>query len=209
MIGLIVLSCTVLCILNSEKGHNWGGDYSLYIHQTKSINENRSHQLAIANKYVVENSSVHSFSPTLYPWGFPLLLTPIYTIYDDDYTAFRFLEVIFLVCALLMIFLSLRTNSSMKQTISLFFLAFGYGVYAIIVMVLGLTVSGWASIIAAIVFLSGLQLVVLGVMGEYIGKLYLENKQRPHYLISKTNVNGTSSLLDSYKTRKEGSSVLI
>ncbi|WP_086478557.1 MULTISPECIES: hypothetical protein [Arenibacter] len=97
----------------------------------------------------------------------------------------------------------------MKQTISLFFLAFGYGVYAIIVMVLGLTVSGWASIIAAIVFLSGLQLVVLGVMGEYIGKLYLENKQRPHYLISKTNVNGTSSLLDSYKTRKEGSSVLI
>ncbi|WP_086478571.1 MULTISPECIES: glycosyltransferase family 2 protein [Arenibacter] len=82
------------------------------------------------------------------------------------------------------------------------FLAFGYGVYAIIVMVLGLTVSGWASIVAAIVFLSGLQLMVLGVMGEYIGKLYLENKKRPHYLISKTNINGTSPQLDSYKQER-------
>ncbi len=123
MIGLIVLSCTVLCILNSEKGHNWGGDFSLYIHQAKSINEGTSHQLAMANKYIVENSSVHTFSPTLYPWGFPILLAPIYAIYDVDYTVFRLLEAIFLICALLMMFLTFRSGGAFKQTNGLFFFA--------------------------------------------------------------------------------------
>jgi glycosyltransferase involved in cell wall biosynthesis len=68
-------------------------------------------------------------------------------------------------------------------------LAFGYGIYAIIVLLLGDAVSGWTSIIASILFLSGIQLMVLGVIGEYLGKLYIENKQRPNYLIVDTNMN--------------------
>ena len=68
-------------------------------------------------------------------------------------------------------------------------MAFGYGIYALVVMLMGLTVSSWTSIIAAIVFLAGVQLIVLGVMGEYIGKLYMQNKQRPHYLIAATNID--------------------
>src|SRR5690606_35313154 len=68
------------------------------------------------------------------------------------------------------------------------FIAFGFGVYAVTVMILGLTVSGWASIVASVVFLSGIQLIVLGVIGEYLGKLYMENKTRPSYLIAKTNI---------------------
>jgi glycosyltransferase involved in cell wall biosynthesis len=67
------------------------------------------------------------------------------------------------------------------------FLAFGYGLYAIILVFIGLTVPGWASLMASVVFLSGIQLMVLGVIGEYIGKMYMEIKQRPIYLISKTN----------------------
>lgn len=82
------------------------------------------------------------------------------------------------------------------------FLAFGYGMYAIVVMLLGLTVSGWTSIIATILFLSGIQLMVLGVMGEYIGKNYIENKQRPHYLVTKTNIKGTSPKDITNKTER-------
>ena len=74
------------------------------------------------------------------------------------------------------------------------FLAFGYGIYAIVVMLMGLTVSGWTSIVASIMFLSGIQLIVLGVIGEYLGKLYMAHKQRPSYIIAHTNINKSKTL---------------
>lgn len=49
----------------------------------------------------------------------------------------------------------------------------------------GNTVPGWASMTCIICFLSGVQLIALGVIGEYIGKVYMEVKQRPRYIISK------------------------
>lgn len=47
----------------------------------------------------------------------------------------------------------------------------------------GDTVPGWTSLLSAIFLLSGIQLFVLGIMGEYVGRLYLETKQRPLYVI--------------------------
>lgn len=69
------------------------------------------------------------------------------------------------------------------------FLAILYGMYAITIVFLGMTVPGWASLVASIVFLSSIQLIVLGVIGEYIGKIYRELSQRPLYLISKSNLS--------------------
>jgi len=48
-------------------------------------------------------------------------------------------------------------------------------------------VDGWASTICVIVFIGGLLLFCMGVMGQYIAKMYMETKHRPHYIISKTN----------------------
>lgn len=48
----------------------------------------------------------------------------------------------------------------------------------------GTTVSGWTSILCVVCFLSGVQLVSLGVVGEYIGKIYMETKHRPRYIVS-------------------------
>ena len=45
------------------------------------------------------------------------------------------------------------------------------------------TVAGWSSMICIICFLGGIQLLSLGVIGEYIGKIYLEAKKRPRYII--------------------------
>lgn len=49
---------------------------------------------------------------------------------------------------------------------------------------MGNTVAGWTSIITIVCFLSGVQLICMGVLGEYIGKIYMEIKQRPRYIIS-------------------------
>ena len=56
--------------------------------------------------------------------------------------------------------------------------------WAIIEALLGATVSGWASTTCIICFVSGVQLICLGVIGEYIGKIYMETKRRPRYIIS-------------------------
>ena len=56
--------------------------------------------------------------------------------------------------------------------------------WAIIDVLLGNTVQGWASTICIVCFLGGVQLISLGVIGEYIGKMYLETKHRPRYIIS-------------------------
>ena len=57
-------------------------------------------------------------------------------------------------------------------------------IWVIISYFAGRTVAGWSSIVCIICFLSGVQLVALGVIGEYIGKIYMEVKHRPRYIIS-------------------------
>jgi glycosyltransferase involved in cell wall biosynthesis len=48
----------------------------------------------------------------------------------------------------------------------------------------GYMVSGWASLIVSVLFIGGVQLLTLGVVGEYIGRIYDEVRQRPLYLVS-------------------------
>lgn len=57
-------------------------------------------------------------------------------------------------------------------------------IWAIIMVALGTTVAGWASTVCAVCFIGGVQMICLGVIGEYVGKTYLEVKARPRYIIS-------------------------
>ncbi|MGT2896074.1 glycosyltransferase PgfS [Streptococcus entericus] len=50
-------------------------------------------------------------------------------------------------------------------------------------------VSGYFTTIAAVILFSGVQLISIGILGEYIGKIYYEVKRRPHYIIEKTNID--------------------
>ena len=66
-------------------------------------------------------------------------------------------------------------------------LAFLYGLYIVIdTLLFGSDVAGWATVAAGIMFSTGIQLVCIGVIGEYVGRLYEEVKQRPLYLIDET-----------------------
>ena len=57
-------------------------------------------------------------------------------------------------------------------------------IWAIVEAALGNTVAGWASTVCIICLLGGIQLISLGIIGQYIGKTYLETKRRPRYIIS-------------------------
>jgi len=57
--------------------------------------------------------------------------------------------------------------------------------YALIVKYLGKTVSGWTSLILSLYVLGGLTIFLLGILGEYIGKIYMEVKQRPKFVVEK------------------------
>ncbi|MGG8469055.1 glycosyltransferase family 2 protein [Rahnella sp. PAMC25617] len=66
-------------------------------------------------------------------------------------------------------------------------ISFFYGAWLIIdTLIWGNAVRGYPSLIVSILFLGGIQLIGIGVLGEYIGRIYIETKQRPRYLIKKT-----------------------
>ena len=50
------------------------------------------------------------------------------------------------------------------------------------------SIDGWASIICAIIFVGGIQLFCLGIMGQYVAKIYMEAKHRPHYIAAESNI---------------------
>ena len=69
-------------------------------------------------------------------------------------------------------------------------ISFGFIIYTIIAYFIGNTVAGWASMTSIICFIGGIQLIGIGVLGEYIGKTYMEVKHRPRFIISKRkNIN--------------------
>ncbi len=69
-------------------------------------------------------------------------------------------------------------------------ISFCFIIYTIITYFLGNTVAGWASMTSIICFIGGIQLIGIGVLGEYVGKTYLEVKHRPRYIISeRKNIN--------------------
>lgn len=86
----------------------------------------------------------------------------------------------------------LRLATLLGFVISTF--AFAYIVYAIIAkFFLHNTLSGWASLLISILLIGGIQLLTIGIIGEYIGKIFIEIKKRPQYIISDKIENQTDS----------------
>ena len=54
-------------------------------------------------------------------------------------------------------------------------------------LMFGDPVAGWASTVSIIVFIGGVQLAVLGIIGQYLGKTYMETKKRPHFIVAESN----------------------
>lgn len=68
------------------------------------------------------------------------------------------------------------------------FLSLLYVPYIIYSFYFGHIISGWASVLATVAFFGGLQLMILGIIGVYLGKLFMQSKQRPHYIVKESNM---------------------
>jgi dolichol-phosphate mannosyltransferase len=64
-------------------------------------------------------------------------------------------------------------------------LGIAYAIYAVVVYFLGRINPGWTSLLISILVLGGTQLLILGILGEYIARIFTETKKRPHYFISR------------------------
>lgn len=72
--------------------------------------------------------------------------------------------------------------------------AFIYALYAIgMALFTDEAVSGWASVLVSVLFMGGIQLIILGIMGEYLGKLFMQAKNRPFYIINKNTIHKNES----------------
>ena len=82
------------------------------------------------------------------------------------------------------------TAFSVRPLYTAIYIGFGFSVLSVLYLpyVLysyfsGHVISGWASLMMTIVFIGGLQLIIMGIIGIYIGKIFLQSKQRPNYII--------------------------
>lgn len=87
------------------------------------------------------------------------------------------------------------TSFSVKPLYGAIYLGFGFSLlsilyipYIIHAFYTGRGVSGWASTIMTVVFFGGLQLIILGIIGIYVGKMFMQVKNRPNYIIRSTNI---------------------
>ncbi|EAT7399553.1 glycosyltransferase, partial [Salmonella enterica] len=70
-------------------------------------------------------------------------------------------------------------------------MSFLYGAWMIIdKLIFGNNVPGYPSLLVSVLFLGGVQLIGIGILGEYIGRIYIETKKRPKYIIKNENKNG-------------------
>jgi dolichol-phosphate mannosyltransferase len=68
------------------------------------------------------------------------------------------------------------------------FLSVMYIPYIIYAFYNNTSVQGWASVIATVAFFGGLNLMILGIIGIYLSKLFSQSKSRPHYIIKESNL---------------------
>lgn len=91
--ALIVLVVAAMCIMNHLHGVDWGDDFALYLRQAKALNIGNIGEVIRDNRFTVDNSGWHTFSPYLYPWGWPLMVAPVYALFGLNYEALKVLEV--------------------------------------------------------------------------------------------------------------------
>lgn len=87
--------------------------------------------------------------------------------------------------------LSIASWGGMLMTLAAFLMM---AVVVIRRLLFGDPVAGWASTICVIIFIGGVQLMCLGIMGQYIAKTYMETKNRPHFIIAETNLDGVKRI---------------
>ena len=132
-------------------------------------------------------SEYHRFSKAMFEWvGFTrLALTYEYLPRECGSSAWNFWKLFKYGIEGIISFSTMPLRIAFMIGFLMSFLSLCYGSYAgIDTFVFGNPVRGWTSLVAIITFLGGIQLIILGIIGEYIARIYEQVKQRPIYLES-------------------------
>jgi hypothetical protein len=84
VLALMVGAIAAIMFASHRSGHWWGDDWALYLRQANGLLDGEPGRVFDENTFTVENSRGASFSPPMYPWGFPLLLAPFVAVLGDD-----------------------------------------------------------------------------------------------------------------------------
>ena len=112
-IALVVIVALIggIALIHHLDGVDWGDDFALYLRQAKALTTGGIDDVVRDNRFSLENSGWHTFSPLVYPWGWPLLLAPVYAVVGLDYEVFKGLEVVALCIYLLVFFAIVRRRT--------------------------------------------------------------------------------------------------
>lgn len=124
---LVLTGIFLLCLVNQRPGHDWGDDFALYLRQGASLIDGNVDQVLADNRFTVDNSSWHTFSPDAYPWGWPLLIAPVYAIWGIDYGVLKAFEAA-LFCGFLFAFWSVTRRRLGEVVATLVLLAIGFSI---------------------------------------------------------------------------------
>jgi hypothetical protein len=119
LLFLIIISVFTINLLSFERGHNWGDDFAAYIDQAKSLVERSYQELFSANKFRFDNSTQRDTGPIFYPWGFPLLLSPVYYIFGLDIYIMKVYVNLFFLTSLIIIFFLFKDSLSNVENLLL------------------------------------------------------------------------------------------
>ncbi|MBA4368726.1 MAG: hypothetical protein C0403_13950 [Desulfobacterium sp.] len=93
------------------EGQEWGDDFAEYIMQAQSITEKNPTGFIEKNRFTIETST-HTVGPVAYPWGYPMLLAPLYYLFGMNLLAFKSLNIICYLFFLLSLWWGCRTSHS-------------------------------------------------------------------------------------------------
>lgn len=83
------------------------------------------------------------------------------------------------------------------------FVAFTYSLWVVLnVMINGVDMPGYTTIICSVIGIGGIQMAILGLIGEYVGRIYYETKNRPHFLIGETDITSTDGTGHAWRIRR-------
>lgn len=113
ILALILFAGTfVLAYGYLRPGHNVIGDFALYLRQIQALWQGDAKQVYEDMVFMLSNSSNDVYSPTLYPWGFPLIMSPFYPLFGLNHLAYKIVIAVLFSGAVAMIFFTFRRKEN-------------------------------------------------------------------------------------------------
>lgn len=115
---IIVIVCSIN-LISFRSGHDWGDDFAAYIDQTRALVDGNFDGFISIQKYRIENSPNYTTGPLLSPWGFSILLSPLYYLVGLDIHAMKIYVHLFYLASLIIVFLLFQDRLKNSETLLL------------------------------------------------------------------------------------------